>query len=103
MEIASGVDEEASGRLFYYLYNENFTETFMDEDRDELIKELLQGKGLDDKLRVKIALVLSFYLKHFHGLTKGIKVSLLTTDSMSKRIYETIFKSEALKKHLGPI
>lgn len=34
MEMAHSTDEEASGRAFYYLYNENFAETYLDEARD---------------------------------------------------------------------
>ena len=30
----SNSTDESTGRLFYYLYNENFSETYLDEDRD---------------------------------------------------------------------
>jgi hypothetical protein len=54
-------------------------------------------------LRVKTALVLSFYLKHFHGMTEGNKIFLLTNDSASKRAYLDILQSDYLAKHLGVV
>lgn len=86
MELANSADEEASQRRFFYLYNENFTETYLEEERDPQVKELLAGKGLDDKLRVKMSLVLIFYLKRLQGLTDP-KAFLLTTDAVSKKRY----------------
>lgn len=108
MEMASGGsgryeadDDEANSRKFHYMYNENFVETYLDEERDALAKEVLSGRGLDDKLRVKCALVLSFYLKHFMGMTKENKVLLITSDSASKRCYLDIINSKLMQKHLG--
>ena len=103
MEMASGGsgrvdadDEEAVGRRFHYMYNENFVETYLDEERDKLALKVLEGRGLDDKLRVKCALVLSFYLKHFLGMTKENKVLLITSDSASKRAYLDILQSDLM-------
>ena len=58
--------------------------------------------GLDDKLRVKMALVLSYYMKHFKGLADG-RIHLLTADSASKKLYHEILDSPLLKAHLAPV
>ena len=51
---------EQSRRQMYYHYNENFSDTFVD-DRDERLK----NKGLDYKLKFKVSKVFEFYFKHF--------------------------------------
>ena len=40
---------ELNYRQFYYFYNENFKETFVNENSAE-VKKLMHGKGLDWKL-----------------------------------------------------
>ena len=40
---------ELNYRQFYYFYNENFKETFVDENSAE-VKKIMHGKGLDWKL-----------------------------------------------------
>ena len=39
---------EQDARQFYYFYNENFKDTYVDE-------KSLKGQGLDNKLRTKVA------------------------------------------------
>lgn len=63
---------EQEQRKIYYFYNENFTQTFIKNDNQS------QGKGLDHKLKRKIAQVFSWYYSHLSGLTAGNKVFLLT-------------------------
>lgn len=68
---------EQIGRNFYYLYNENFAETLVDEEDPETKKEL-RGRGLDFKLQLKVLKAFQFYSEHLRGLTEGEKVYLLT-------------------------
>jgi hypothetical protein len=101
LEMANSADEEAAQRRFFYLYNENFVETYLDEERDPKVKELLAGKGLDDKLRVKMSLVLSYYLRHLEGFEP--KSFLLTTDAASKKRYIDLAQSGYLSNKLEGI
>lgn len=40
---------ELNSRQFYYFYNENFRDTFVDDSKAD-VKKILDGKGLDWKL-----------------------------------------------------
>ena len=83
------------GRCFYYFYNENFQETHLDE-QSAAARKILAGKGLDDKIRYKVALVLKYYLQHLEGLLSNDEESvfILTDCHQSKRAYQDILASE---------
>ena len=67
----------------YYHYNENFKETFVD-DNDSRLK----NKGLDYKLKFKISKVFEFYFKHFQGSTvQENSIYILTSNSQTKKAY----------------
>ena len=85
------------GRCFYYFYNENFQETHLDEG-SAVVKKELDGKGLDDKIRYKVALVLKYYIEHLANLLKDANSVFILTDSQeSKRAYQDILSSELLQ------
>ena len=83
------------GRQFYYFYNENFQATYLDE-QSEAARAELTGKGLDDKLRYKVALVLKYYLHHLEGLSESedVPVFILTDSQQSKRAYLEVLASD---------
>lgn len=86
------------GRCFYYFYNENFQETHLDEE-SAVAKMALAGKGLDDKIRYKVALVLKYYLQHLEGLLESGEESvfILTDCHQSKRAYQDILASDLIQ------
>lgn len=83
------------GRYFHYFYNENCQETYLDES-SEVARAELTGKGLDDKLRYKVALVLRFYMRHLEGLGEnpGESVFILTDSQQSKKAYLDVLASD---------
>lgn len=85
------------GRYFHYFYNENCQETYLDEGSAAARLELT-GKGLDDKLRYKVALVLKFYLRRLEGLaeTEEDSVFILTDSQQSKRAYLDVLASDLI-------
>lgn len=64
----------------FYHYNENFKDTFVDDQA---------AKGLDYKLQTKVGKVFEYYFKHFQGLTDDNKIYLL---SGNKKAYTEILK-----------
>jgi predicted GNAT family acetyltransferase len=56
---------EQDNRRFYYFYNENFQETYVDE-------KSLRGKGLDMKLSHKVFKTFEWYTEHFCGMAEAI-------------------------------
>jgi len=85
------------GRQFYYFYNENFQDTHLDED-DAGVRKELSGKGLDDKLRYKVGLILKYYLSHLQGLAESEDddVFILTDSQQSKRAYLDVLASDVI-------
>lgn len=84
----------------YYHYNENFKETFVD-DQDPKLK----NKGLDFKLKYKVSKVFEFYFKHFQGLTNDEnKIHILTSNANTKKAYSEILSEflpqEEIQKHV---
>ena len=63
------VMDAQEGRNFYYFYNENCQETHLDEN-DVSVRTALSGKGLDDKIRFKVALILKYYMEHLAGIAE---------------------------------
>ena len=62
------------------------------------MKKELDGKGLDDKIRYKVALVLKYYIEHLANLLKDANSVFILTDSQeSKRAYQDILSSELLQ------
>jgi len=68
---------EQEQRQIYYFYNENFKETHVKDTQ-------YAGKGLDYKLKRKMAVAYDWYFQHLQGLTKGNKVYLLTDSLKAK-------------------
>ena len=67
----------------------------MDEEGEEA-RQALTGKGLDDKLRYKVALVLKFYLRHLEELAESLEdnVFILTDSQQSKRAYLEVLATD---------
>ena len=78
---------EQDQRQIYYFYNENFQETFVKDS-------VLTGKGLDFKLKSKIASAYQWYFDHLAGLTDSNKVYLLTDSLKSKQDYMRLVPKE---------
>ena len=67
---------EIESRNIHYCYNDNFSETIVDEE-----SSAIKGKGLDFKLMAKTYKTFEFYVNHLKGLTQGNRVYLLTENS----------------------
>jgi len=78
---------EQESRQIYYFYNDNFAETFVDEAG-------LKGKGLDFKLKTKMAAVYQWYCDHMQGLAREPPVVLLTDSLKSKQEYMGVVKGQ---------
>lgn len=84
------------------MYNENFDETFVDDQNDPETKAVLEGKGLDWKLHYKMTKVFDYYIKHFQGMTNEEHcVYLLTDCSQTKHIYKQLFKQKYTKEFIS--
>lgn len=69
---------EQEDRRFYYFYNENFSQTFVEDSK-------LQGMGLDEKLTHKSIQTYKFYVDHISQMTTCNKVHLLVSN---KKLYK---------------
>lgn len=78
---------EQDARLIYYFYNDNFAETFLEDEK-------LRGKGMDLKLKSKIAKVFQWYCEHLQGIARENSVVLLTDSARSKQVYAKMVKNE---------
>ncbi|CDW74058.1 exosome complex exonuclease rrp44 [Stylonychia lemnae] len=78
---------EQESRQIYYFYNENFAETFVQES-------LIQGKGLDQKIKTKVSQVYQWYCDHLSGITEGHQIFLLTENFKSKQEYIKMMKGQ---------
>ena len=84
---------EQDSRQFYYFYNENFRDTFVDE-KNPKVKKILHGKGLDWKLQYKVSKVFEWYFMHLQGLTtEENSVYLLTDNAQTKSVYTSLLSS----------
>ena len=79
---------EQENRRFFYFYNENFKDTYVDEDQ-------LAGKGLDTKQSMKVYQAYEWYASHFTGLADAVGrktpvVYLLTSNTEAKQLYQKL-------------
>ena len=67
---------EQEDRRFYYLYNENFSETQVSDNE-------VRGLGLDAKLCMRVYKIYQWYRGHVQGFNNGAesKVVLLTSNA----------------------
>jgi hypothetical protein len=89
---------EQDNRRFFYFYNENFRETYVDD------KSLI-GKGLDSKLQAKVFKAFEWYSDHFSGLAEATDkadepiVYLLTSNPEAKAQYNEFCKGKGNLKN----
>lgn len=75
-------------RRFYYFYNDNFTQTAIQDE-----SKYFAGLGLDARLQRKMIKTFVWYTDHFAGLTATNKVYLLTSDAQTKAAYQKLLKA----------
>ena len=77
-------------RRFYYFYNENFTETAINDE-----PKAFAGLGLDARLTRKVLKVFTWYSEHFAQMTAPAKkVYLLTSDAAGKETYRKLLRGQ---------